>query len=61
VPDADVQSLLTDLMDMNSFTAVTGELLGNEAKLHDPIYRAGIMAMPFEITGIRSESQFQTN
>src|SRR5437764_9249059 len=43
-------------MDMNSFSAATGELLGNEATLHDLINRAGIMATPFEMTGIRSGS-----
>ncbi len=61
VPEANVELLVMDLMDLRSVIAAATELVSKTDRLHGLVNNAGIMATPLLITKDGYESQFQTN
>ncbi|KAH8803329.1 hypothetical protein F5884DRAFT_504592 [Xylogone sp. PMI_703] len=61
IPDAEVEMLLMDLMDLSSVVAAAKKILQIEPKLHGLVNNAGIMAVPTQTTKDGYESQWQTN
>ncbi|KAL2833631.1 NAD(P)-binding protein [Aspergillus pseudoustus] len=61
-PDADVQFLQLDHMDLQSIVAAAKQFKSKEAKLHGLVNNAGIMATPFAVSDADGfEAQWQTN
>lgn len=61
IPDADIEILLMDLMDLKSINAAAKEVAQKTKTLHGIVNSAGIMATPYKMTEDGYESQFQTN
>ncbi|KAI2634130.1 hypothetical protein GGS26DRAFT_31175 [Hypomontagnella submonticulosa] len=60
-PEANIDLLQIDLMDLASVVAAAKHFLTLETALHGLINNAGIMATPFEMTKDGHEAQWQTN
>lgn len=61
VPEADINLLVLDHMDLSSVGSAAKAFASKEPKLHGLINNAGIMAVPFEKSKDGYESQWQTN
>lgn len=60
-PEAQVDLLQVDLMDLSTVVAAAKHFLTLETALHGLVNNAGIMATPFEMTKDGHEAQWQTN
>ena len=60
-PDAKLNLLIMDHMNLNSVISAAKEFASKESKIHGLINNAGIMAVPFQISNDGFESQWQTN
>jgi len=61
VPNANINLLILDHMNLSSVVSAAKELTTKEKELHGLINNAGIMAVPFEKSQDGYESQWQTN
>lgn len=61
IPEARVELILMNLMDLSSVVTAAGEIRSKTDRIHGLVNSAGIMATPFEMSKDMFESQFQTN
>lgn len=60
-PSADLHTLILDHNSLTSVVSAAKTFASQEKKLHGLILNAGIMAVPYEVTGDGFESQMQVN